>query len=285
MDSVRTPKIAVITPTTGSFFLKQCVTSIARQSYGSIRHYVVIDGKDREAETMSVLADTSFVGEVIALPEATGKNKFYGHRIYGSLPFLVDADFVAFLDEDNWLDPQHFQLLVEQITSANLEWAYGLRSIVSNEGEFICRDECQSLGWWPAFDGAYHFIDTNCYLISRSLAIEAAGLWNRQGYISTLRDPDRELCRWLLNRAERGFTSGAYTVNYRLPSGEAGAFKRGFFQLGNSISAQVYGRYPWRITAPNPRAVECRHLELMPRDPAEAASVADVRSGLRLLQN
>lgn len=275
-------KIAVITPTTGSRLLRQAIASVAAQTYPHVTHYIVIDGQERAAAAQRIIAETGFAGKVITLPEPTGKNNYFGHRIYGSIPILVDADFVGFLDEDNWLEPQHFELLMEQISSSRLDWAYALRNVVTEEGEPICQDNCQSLGWWPAYDGAYHFIDTNCYLVSRPLLIEASNLWNRQGYIASVRDPDRELCRWLMHRSERGFTSGAYTVNYRLPGGKIGQLKRGFFEVGNQVFGGIYARFPWSILMPNPGSPEVRHLEFMARDRAEALRMREQIEALRL---
>ena len=100
--------VAVITPTVGTKHLDKNLWSVSNQSYDKIKHYVVIDGPNFKDDTERIL-DSYNNKFVLQLPENTGANNYNGHRIYGSVPFLVDADYVIFLDEDNWIEPNHVE--------------------------------------------------------------------------------------------------------------------------------------------------------------------------------
>ena len=272
--------VAVITPTTGLPHLRQCIESVAQQTYRDTRHVVVIDGKKREKAAVAILEAADFDGQVIVLPEATGENHYHGHRIYAAVPFLLDSDHVAFLDEDNHYTPDHIESLISLIENKRLDWAYSLRNIITNDGDFLIQDNCQSLGWWPAFDGVYQHIDTSCYLLRRPLAVASSGLWNRKGYTSGVRDPDRELCRWLIYNHPQFFTTGQHTMNYRLGASTQ-EFQRSFFELGNMISKTIYKIFPWHASTIDTTAAEDNHLVLMPKQIPEMQPVLDALSKWR----
>src|SRR5579864_8829985 len=101
----KNPTVTVITATTGHPRLRRCIESVQNQRYARIEHLVVIDGPewfDRADETLADMAADSL--KVLRLPDPTGKNTWYGHRIYGAMPFLVLSDYVCWLDDDNWFD-------------------------------------------------------------------------------------------------------------------------------------------------------------------------------------
>ena len=77
--------------------------------------------------------------------------------------FCGKGDFFCFLDEDNWFDTNHVASLLDVIRSG-FTWTFSFRKIVDREGNFICNDDCESLGKWPSFlDPFDYLIDNNCY--------------------------------------------------------------------------------------------------------------------------
>ena len=81
---------------------------------------------------------------MIELEENVGKD-WYGHRVYAACSFLVNADIICYLDEDNWIEPEHIQKMVDTIKEGN-QWAYSLRKIYDKDENFLCEDNCESLG-------------------------------------------------------------------------------------------------------------------------------------------
>lgn len=240
------PTICVITAATGHPDLGRCIQSVRRQSFPNVRHLLVVDGPEWNDRFDAVLqsVDNRQTLPIIRLPYATGKNTWNGHRIYGAMPSLAMTDFVCWLDEDNWFDPEHLESLLEALMSANAGWAFSLRKIVDSAGKFIALDQCESLGnLHPTIlsDADYH-IDTSCYLLARDLAIQFAGAWNR---IARPPDnegpgPDRLLCRLLMKYYPNGPCTRLYTLNYTVASTPQSVSPQ-FFLDGN---AQMRKRYP-----------------------------------------
>lgn len=233
--------VSVITATTGNPLLEPCARSVARQTYPDVEHVIVIDGAERRDPTERVLQRlaASPRRKLACLPYPTGKNEFFGHRVYGAFSFLVDGDLIIFLDEDNWFDEDHVSSLVEAIRQGELDWAYALRKIVDAEGRFLMRDDCESLGQWPTYlHPSDHLVDVSCYCLRRELALTVAPVWYSQG-----RNTDRRVCQTLLQLAPRVATTGQYTVNYRTgPTGVQPAF----FERGNAMMAARYPHgFPW----------------------------------------
>ena len=273
-------KLTVITPTIGNKHLAEAIRSVQNQSYETIKHTLVVDGQANLPAVKKIADETKFKGEILVLPTATGLNKFFGHRIYGAMPLLLDSDLVAFLDEDNWYEANHAASAVTMIEEGHLSWAYALRNVVESDSTFICRDDCQSLGWWPAYDGAYHHVDTSCFIVRREVAVAAASLWHRQGYTPGVRDPDREFCRWLIYNHPHGFTTGQYTVNYRLGSNHTEDRDRTFYQFGNAISGKMYNVFPWLVVgAQKPDGDRC-HLGFIPKTEDVAAVFGQIPATL-----
>lgn len=240
-----TPTIGILTPTIGKPELLDCLRSVAAQTI-PVRHYVVIDGEDyADAATarMDECLSTSHL-RVITLQENVGKG-FYGHRVYASVPALMNTDLVIYLDEDNTITPDHCESLLDTLNHTQAQWAYSLRNIVSATGEWLCRDNCESLGKWdayvpvPNFNQSYRHIDTSCYCVPRTLAITVGPAWYG-GW-----GADRVFFEHLRQVAPSFACSGLYTVNYRL-GGNAGSVQLPYFLAGNAAYAQrFHATFPW----------------------------------------
>jgi glycosyltransferase involved in cell wall biosynthesis len=242
------PLVTIITPTTGNKQLYQAVLSVEQQTYKNIQHLVVIDGPDGARSAHSILEGSQ--ADIIELPYATGKDQYNGHRIYGAMTFVAKGDYIVFLDEDNWFEPNHIESLVEQIKSGN-KWAYALRKIVSQDGEYICNDDCESLGKWTSIIND-KFIDLNCFMISKAIALQFAPYWYRRArHPDDQPEVDRLLSYFLMGNTSMSSgvkfdTNGLYTVNYRVAA-RADSVQDVFFIKGNeAMKLKMNGEYPWR---------------------------------------
>jgi glycosyltransferase involved in cell wall biosynthesis len=126
-------KVAVVTPTIASKTLQTCIKSVDEQTYEDLVHYVYIDG-DQYSD--SVYEDIVCAPKVrtVRLEENVGKG-WYGHRVYAACSFLVNADAICYLDEDNWFEPNHIEMLVSKLQEGN-PWAYSLRKIVDKDEKY-----------------------------------------------------------------------------------------------------------------------------------------------------
>lgn len=239
-------RVTVITPTTGTKYLDYCLASVSNQTYKNLQHFVVADGSQYEEKTKNILQpykNKTF----LTLPENTGAGGYNGHRIYGSIPYLVNSDYVMFLDEDNWLDPDHVESLVNVLQEGN-DWAFSLRKIYDGDGNFICNDDCENLGLWPTcISDQELFVDVGAYFLPTAIAIQISPLWYRRArHPDEQPEVDRIIMQILLQYGFKYNTNGKYTLNYRVGNRNDSVQKE-FFLWGNEKMKQKYPHeFPWR---------------------------------------
>jgi len=230
----------VIIPTTGAPEVRKAIESVLSQTYET-RCYIVVDGKENFDRSVDVLNDfkKNYKVDICFLPENVGKNGFYGHRVYASFTHLINTDFVLYLDQDNWFENNHVQSCVDKIVSNKIEWCYSLRKICDKDGNYICNDDCESLGKWQTYHGVNH-VDTNSYCIPTQIAIRLASAWHG-GW-----GQDRVFLQAISQHFNKFDCTCEYTVNYRV-DGNAGSVNKEFFLNGNKIMTEKYnGNFPWR---------------------------------------
>ena len=223
-------RVMVITPTTGKDTLEQALLSVERQTIET-EHLIVLDGKD-----MATKPSETNLRKVIQLPENVGGNGWYGHRVYAAMPLMVNADYILFLDEDNWFEPNHVKTMINKIKSKDLMWSYSLRRICDERGQYVLDDDCESLGRYPTFyDHMLNFVDTNCYCFKREYLVSIAhafyGQWGA----------DRGFYKAASTNLPSFGCTGEATVNYRAPERLLGMFRE-----GNEAMKKAYGDLPWR---------------------------------------
>jgi glycosyltransferase involved in cell wall biosynthesis len=231
-------KVAVVTPTIGSKTLTQCIQSVEEQTYENLTHYIFIDGeKEYGNKIWHQLEDATKV-KTIRLEENVGKG-WYGHRVYAACSFLVDADVICYLDEDNWIDPNHIEELVKVLQEGN-QWAYSLRKIYNKEGEYLCEDNCESLGKWPVyFNNEVFHIDTSSFAVRRDVAVAIGHAWYGQW------GADRQFFTNLKRLFPKFECSNQYSLCYRL-DGNENSVNLEFFEKGNKVTEERHNKkYPW----------------------------------------
>jgi glycosyltransferase involved in cell wall biosynthesis len=217
--------------------LEQCVSSVDNQTYKDLTHYIFIDGCQYEPKAREILVGSSKT-RMIELEENVGKG-WYGHRVYAACSFLVNADIICYLDEDNWYEPNHVEELVKAIQTG-AQWAYSLRKIYDKHGNYICDDNCESLGKWPIYfnNDAYH-IDTSSFAVRRDVAVNIGHAWYGQW------GADRQFFSNLKKFFPYFECTGKHSLCYRL-DGNANSVTKDFFEEGNKYTEEKYqGNYPW----------------------------------------
>ena len=236
----------VIIPTTGSPELFTAIKSVLDQTYDT-KCYIVCDGPEYVYAVRNFLKQfenhKNYKKIIICnLPLNVGANGFYGHRVYAAFTHLIDTEYVLYLDQDNWLKPNHVESCINTIKLKNLDWCYSLRDIYKKDGEFVCHDDCESLGKWQTYHGVNH-VDTNSYCLKTEIGVKLASVWHG-GW-----GQDRVFYSALLQHVNNYGCTGEYTVNYRV-DGNAGSVNAEFFKNGNKIMNEKYnGVFPWRAVS------------------------------------
>ena len=237
----------VITPTTGLPTLADAIRSVANQTE-KVDHWIIVDGIEHAQKVLDICNANSYGQQIIVLPENTGRPKrhhlgegrqYNGHRIYGSMSFLVNHDYVFLLDEDNWFDPIHCETMLNNVRSMNSKWCYSLRKIVDQDGNFLFNDDCDSLGIYPNCS-RIPFVDMNCYCFEAGFFADLAP-W-MYGELHA----DKTLFQVAVAKMERHYqfcSTGAYTVNYRARPDSV----EHWFKPGMEIIKRYYGdNKPWK---------------------------------------
>ena len=240
--------VSVITPTTGMDTLAQAIKSVSTQDAD---HIVVVDGVKFAEKAIKIITEHEHPRlRLVIIPENTGNpqrhhnpdynGRFYGHRIYGAMAGLVNTDHIMFLDEDNWYEPNHVESMVSLIKNHNLEWAYSLRKIVDADGNFICEDNCDSLGVFPNYMNI-PFVDMNCYCFGVGTLLKIVDIFQIPSYHCDRAVFKRAVA--ICSDYDKFGGTGKHTVNYRVTKeGQAD-----WFIKGNKRMQEIYNIFPWRV--------------------------------------
>lgn len=146
-------------------YLKQNIESVRSQTVKT-QHLLVFDGIPKNKEELYDNIDFTGI-EVIELPKC--------HSDYGDTPralgaisaFNRDADAVFWLDDDNWIEPNHAKIMTQELSN-NFPITTCQRNICTLEGEImgLCFETNPN-----------QFIDMNCYMIHKSVKNICSVLW------------------------------------------------------------------------------------------------------------
>jgi glycosyltransferase involved in cell wall biosynthesis len=242
---VKPKTVTIITPTIGSPKLIDATQSVLNQTYEHITHLVVVDGPqylEDATKYTCVNKEGRSISHIALSPFNTGGvgGGFYGHRIYAAYPHLINTDYIFLLDEDNWYQPNHVEALVKTLDEGN-QFAYSLREVYDENKNYLCDDNCESLGKWPIWfthNEPNYLIDTSSFAFTREFLIQVCNHWH-WGW-----GGDRRFYNIVRDSAKHD-TSGKHTLCYRL-DGNTNSVKPDFFEQGNEDSYIRYnGKFPW----------------------------------------
>lgn len=226
---IQTPfDVAVIIPTILRSTLRDTLQSLFAQDYkGRIQVLLGIDkneNPDFDWDTLlkkrpDNLALTLFwPGYSTSKTNAGMYNAMGGGALRSLLSFLANSRYITYLDDDNWVAPNHLSSLLNAVE--HNVWAYSDRWFVNEtDRQPICRDSWESIGpdtgvFANNFGG---FVDTNCLILD----IKACGPHLSSWCQAWDNDPegrgaDRSLFHRLKNLTPYGRTSlatASYVVN------------------------------------------------------------------------
>jgi glycosyltransferase involved in cell wall biosynthesis len=147
-------KIAVVTPyiNQDESWLRQCQESVQSQTY-PCTHIAVAEGNPN-----AIFSDARNTMHVV-LP---APNKDFGNTPRALGAMLADSygfDAVAFLDDDNWFEPNHLEAMAATHTASRAPLVACRRHFRHLDGS--------SLNVTEAAEDRLQHVDTNCWLICR----------------------------------------------------------------------------------------------------------------------
>lgn len=227
--------VAVVTSTRGRRTITKALDSVKEQTRPA-RHYVFAHGKDCWNQ---VIINTAYHDTTnILLPIANGGGGYGMAPVFAAAPYLIEEDVVLFLDDDNWYEPEHVEELVGMIEEHNLGWAYSLRKIVDADGNYVCDDNCESLGLHSNATNHY-LVDNSCYAVRADVARQYGHAW----YVPIV--SDRAFMKALCQAKVDCGTTGKHSVNYRLSADGTGGMTKEKFLNNNAHMRNTMPDFPW----------------------------------------
>lgn len=149
-------------------YLEKNIESIRNQTVKT-KHMLVFDGIPKNKKQLFQNIDFDGI-EILELPIC--------HNDYGDTPrymgavsaFSRKADAVFWLDDDNWVDNNHVEIMSSEIDK---DWP------ITTCQRNICNLEGEIMGLCFETD-PYKFIDMNCYFIHESVKNICTTLWTMQ---------------------------------------------------------------------------------------------------------
>lgn len=149
-------RIAVITPywQESAEVLAKCMSSVCEQTH-SVTHILVADGAPAQLPERPNLIH-------ISLPFNIGNSGGTPRGLGAQLAFNLGFDAVAFLDADNWYEPDHIERAARTLQHEGVDVVFARRRMIFPDGEVMSAAD--------ASDESGRHVDTNCYVISRRAA-------------------------------------------------------------------------------------------------------------------
>lgn len=182
----------------------------------SPKHWVVYDGVNPEM----VFAKSVRLVENTGRDPMTGNVRFFGHRIYGAMSYLVNSKWIYFLDEDNRISAD-FAKILEPLTKKYKD-APAItfrRSIHNMQGDLMGYDDFESVP-------EHFFADTGCVL------------WNTRFYAEYIAPK--------MSFAHHSHDRKAYIELYKLTNGDIPHTKA--YLLEYTASERMYDFFNRNIT-------------------------------------
>jgi len=142
-------------------------------------------------------------------------SSWYGGSLRTALSFLSSSELVAYLDDDDWYEPQHLRLLFQAIHDH--DWAFTLSNYADpNHDQLLGVDSFESVGpnrgiYRESFGG---FVRPSALLLNKIKLSHMLQLWSISPFPSGDGE-DRLIFKELLKRPSYGET-GVPTVNCSL---------------------------------------------------------------------
>jgi len=204
----------------------QSVNALVVPSGVILKHVIFVDGPQFKDHVDEVLARNPAPDRVerhvIHLPFNTGGSRdgkpgYLCHLINAASSFLVDTDWISFLDEDNYVTENHLELVAKSITqNPKAKWGFTLRTVFNDEEAL--QDVVESMGNirnTVCAPGDF-LVDTNCFYIQKDLAQLISQLWAVKARQRGEMEADRKIARVLMKEFPNCASTRDHTVMYRL---------------------------------------------------------------------
>lgn len=222
--------------------LAEALQSIVRQTYPKIEIIIVNDGGEDISEVVRPISKAGFNVTTLQFPESLGRSKAANAGLEKAIGY-----YIAFLDDDDWLEPEHIERLLELLEDplhSDCIAAYSsVRCVDQKTGDLV---KLFNQAYNPAILKLENYIPVHAMLFHRSVIDNPASCRFDETF-----DLYEDWDFWLQLQTHGNFIwNEQFTANYRVVSGTSG---EGVFSEEarsiNALNALVEKwRYKWSTT-------------------------------------
>ena len=212
-----TPKISIITPTTGAEGLFRLIDSIRAQGV-AYEHILLWDGKRDGRFGFDWEGDAAVHGlDVASTYSIVIPGRFIQSRAAGSALRAVglmaaQGDYVTFADSDVWYEPGHLKQLLNLVQEC--DWGFCRRRIWTSDGRYLGVDNFESVGDSPDRKVDYVLVDNNTMIFARHLGVAGAAMYRQ----TTEYNDDRLMTGFLYAQGGNHRETDKATINQVCPA-------------------------------------------------------------------
>ena len=175
--------VAVVTVSAGRPSLKRCIESVRAQTRLPA-HYVLTDGIISFEDFQIIRDEYSSLRTFISYwPTKIGGFALEGRRLYAAAPSLINEDVIFMLNDDDWYEPNHIESMMELIEGQSMDWAYSLRKIYDENGDYLFDDDCEALGEYPEYNNSFGgFAEHSAMAVRTNIFLAHSNCFNYRGF-------------------------------------------------------------------------------------------------------
>jgi len=222
--------LTIITPTTGKKSLFKLIDSLKGQSvpfihlllWDDVRHddFLYWGPKTNKAKSpfdLELEEENRIINSIVIKGNLV-QGKANGSALRGVGLMAANTKYVTFADSDVWFEKNHLESLVEAIKGK--EWAYGVRKIWTDDGEYLGEDRFESIGDESKLP--YQLIDNSSLIVTREFASAAAVIYRETKEYND----DRLMYAFLKKHAGKAGRTNMATCNQVCPKRLEEFFRR-----------------------------------------------------------
>lgn len=187
----QTTDIAVVMPTLARSCIAQAIRHVFQQDFrGRIQILIGVDIAEGDPAVIEAVANerpSNVSILLLQLPYSTSvrhggvHTALDGGSLRSILSFMANAQYAAFLDDDNEWRSDHLSKLHAAIQGK--AWAYSQRMLVDTQtNKDLGVDQWDSVGPDKGrFAAQGGFVDTNCLMVDKIVCARALGRWSESG--------------------------------------------------------------------------------------------------------
>ena len=234
-------------PSLGEISIVKTIESIQKQNYPNCKTTVGTDNDEGHEKINDILKQLKPKNVLhYRFPEKVTKGR--PELLVASAMYSIKYDYWQSVGCGDWFEPWHASLVLKTYIEKKPDWVFTLRNIWDKNGNFICRDIFESIGFHEVWNNpGYIFVDGQSYCIPRRMAYDVANS------LPMSRELDERTDKYIFDIFRTKYPNyvctNDYTLNFKLNRGtdKQLEYAKQWYLAGHKHMSEQYpdGNYPW----------------------------------------